>query len=1174
MRQIAMKALTALLFTLLAADHLRANSVRLAIVPSTQSARAAADLLTVQITSHTNITLLERTEVDRVYRELTTAAQQTGNELRLGQALGADGVLIIEPRVQQTSSSLALTLIAVKPGVVLSVSHYPWPLPNAVEWSKQVAGQLLPLWPKLSVLPKDAIAVSVVNLRSALQSTEARWTERNLTLLLTERLTREQRLFVLDRRRMDLLSTERQMGGWVDTPFWNSGYLLEGTIDRDVLSETNLTLDLRLQPPNGKPATALRVAGERKDMAGVVERAAQAVLKTLNQQPTATFDSAAEAQRYLDEARWAVSWRMFPEALRAVESSCALSSTNREALLFRIESYRSAGDVRRAGYGYGNPDIIGRLTPAAIEATTHALDLYEQATKGGIQGGSTNTDWFYRGRDILSSASEMLLHFGYLPGSWNAVQNELSDLRTSTRRIVDLLLDEKYFGTSNRLSVRSLAVTATGVWHDSPQNGIDAYRKLIGSDDFRKVRDDFIKLYAPPVLAAWNPTDAQAATNLWPKLRAELLSSPNSRLQLEARILEFTEQQLWKENRSRDLISAVTNLFDAMLRARSVSPESFDYSLSNAAKFVIYRAINLGNSSPEKLEIRQNLLPNFERQMAGGPPQPRKEIVTSLPPAWPPPVAMPATQTSADAILVRRHGPSFKFENGFRMDESAVLAHRQKDGKLWIQYYFTVRTATGSFHMNDEGWPQAFNPTVLWLDDPTKGYKYVSYPAGSRPLSASGWTPVSREFEWHEDQLCFVYGGKLISFGVNRNEWQEVPLPFEGEAIITSVGSFLYFSTRDALVQFNPRTKQLQILASNRRTPAANPLDTASLRFVPVFDGGSGSILTVAGNVVYRWSQENGWREELQLGGGKIRASENRDTLVLCATDQTVVRNTDSWRMAFGSPVKGVPANRSAWRQQRMDPKSAFGFEGEIFWVAQQGTNLEPSRIIQTRTESIGTLLCFRFDRDDPIRVPLHFATEDRRHLSPFVTRTGISEEWLDVDLIFTPTAFVLIGRSQPGWWVIPRDEVMRRIGPAMVQQDNLAKARGQESENTLLRYAGYESLFQRYDSNSSGGLEFREMYELLRIEPMLAPVRPINGGAFPWRDVFNAYDTNRDRRIDLAELKNLLMHPELSLAAPSGIWATNAPAAWRDFDQNRDGYIDINEVRVYSKARGALRPQ
>jgi Ca2+-binding EF-hand superfamily protein len=116
--------------------------------------------------------------------------------------------------------------------------------------------------------------------------------------------------------------------------------------------------------------------------------------------------------------------------------------------------------------------------------------------------------------------------------------------------------------------------------------------------------------------------------------------------------------------------------------------------------------------------------------------------------------------------------------------------------------------------------------------------------------------------------------------------------------------------------------------------------------------------------------------------------------------------------------------------------------------------------------------------------------------------------------------------------------------------------------------------LFQRYDSNTTGGLEFSEMYEMLRSEAILASVRPVSASRFPWRDVFNAYDQNRDRKIDLAEFKNLLLNPELSLAAPSGIWATSAPVGLREFDANRDGYVDLNEVRAYSKAKGALRPQ
>src|SRR6187549_988985 len=114
---------------------LGAAELRIALIPTEPSAATMVDLLTAQFTKERGLALLERSEIVRVQRELGLNAIQSASSLRIGEALGADGVVMIEPRLQQPNSSMAVTLIAVKPGVLLSVAHYPWPLPDANEWA-------------------------------------------------------------------------------------------------------------------------------------------------------------------------------------------------------------------------------------------------------------------------------------------------------------------------------------------------------------------------------------------------------------------------------------------------------------------------------------------------------------------------------------------------------------------------------------------------------------------------------------------------------------------------------------------------------------------------------------------------------------------------------------------------------------------------------------------------------------------------------------------------------------------------------------------------------------------------------------------------------------------------------------------------------------------------------
>jgi hypothetical protein len=159
---------------------------------------------------------------------------------------GADGLLVLEPATEGTNRFLAFRLLAVKPGVVIDAARLSWPAKDLMPWSAWMARRLSPLFPKLAVLPKDAIPISVVNLRSALRSRAAEELERQLTLLTIERLSREQQVFVVERRQMQRLSAEKELHELDESAFWNGSYLLEGIVDRDGFVRETVNLSARL----------------------------------------------------------------------------------------------------------------------------------------------------------------------------------------------------------------------------------------------------------------------------------------------------------------------------------------------------------------------------------------------------------------------------------------------------------------------------------------------------------------------------------------------------------------------------------------------------------------------------------------------------------------------------------------------------------------------------------------------------------------------------------------------------------------------------------------------------------------------------------------------------------------------------------------------------------------
>ena len=65
--------------------------VQLAVIAENGEASAVGDLLTAELSKNPRITLLERNEIERVYREQGLSAANR-DYLRLGQVLGADGL--------------------------------------------------------------------------------------------------------------------------------------------------------------------------------------------------------------------------------------------------------------------------------------------------------------------------------------------------------------------------------------------------------------------------------------------------------------------------------------------------------------------------------------------------------------------------------------------------------------------------------------------------------------------------------------------------------------------------------------------------------------------------------------------------------------------------------------------------------------------------------------------------------------------------------------------------------------------------------------------------------------------------------------------------------------------------------------------------------------------------
>jgi hypothetical protein len=552
--------------------------VRLAVIVEAEPAAAAADLLTAELSKKDILQLLERQEIQRIYREQTLSSVNK-DYIKLGQLLGADGLLFLQIASEATNELLQAQLVAVKPGVVIGESRAAWPLKENLEWAKFTAGHFAPLYPKLAVLARAALPISMVNIRAASKSKAEQELERELTLMLTARLVHEPELFVLERRRMGTLAEETELRGMPESAFWNGSYLVEGALDRDGFSAEQATIHARLMPARG-PAIEVHVAGRRNDPTALVEQLTDQILRALQRKRSAAgWNPNEEASRYLEESTWQLKYGTVREAQVAAETAWALgrrdlpcASARVNALLLQarpdtggykqgivinqtgddsetdssirelVERYRGDLFVRRASNTVEYAFVTKPPQAAEIEPARQTLELYTQLGALVVPSDPQSyARWYGLGISALEAASQVLQHFSIVPGAQQSVVDDLVRLRAQTRQTAEWIAQYQSrftnFGPANlilapdtpsprmRLASNLLFCQADWgcFWQDQPEAAIALYRNLLKTPAAEYCRSNLLQReLTRPRLVAWNEQDRQRLPSLTESLLQEV----------------------------------------------------------------------------------------------------------------------------------------------------------------------------------------------------------------------------------------------------------------------------------------------------------------------------------------------------------------------------------------------------------------------------------------------------------------------------------------------------------------------------------------------------------------------------------------------------------------------------------------------------------------------------
>jgi len=533
------------------------EAARLGIVQSGENTAPAADLLTASLSKKIGIQLVERAELERIAKErglpLTRAAET-------GKLVGADALIFLESSGAGTNQTATLRTVGVRQGAILYSTSLKWPPQALDEWAEKIADKLALAAAKSTIDPDAAIKVSVLNLRSAINSPAQQLLERELTSALLVRLAQEPQIFVLERRQLGAAVFEKELAA-SEEKFWTGSHLLDGTINRDSFDPKRVTVSARLRSPDGKEAV-LEAAGARDQVSKVVEDLVAKILAALKIQSRAGWDAAREASQHLAEAKWAERWKMWKEAQAAADSAWALGEQSLDAATTRLVAY-GRDDLPYTEYWHVQIEERMRWPsnpppPSAVESPYQAMALIQE-TLARHPGAVSDKDWWAAAREAIDRAGQILDYFFWSAEARPPVQEKLADLRALCRDVMKTLMNhptlrkdywiapedlrspdefETNFGRGE--DIFSIYLRRSALFNEKPEDTLAVIRELMAGDPYPYLRHQLLKqerMISP--LGGWKWADRKRELSVWNKFVEEQLQSTNVLTQLEGRLMKW-----------------------------------------------------------------------------------------------------------------------------------------------------------------------------------------------------------------------------------------------------------------------------------------------------------------------------------------------------------------------------------------------------------------------------------------------------------------------------------------------------------------------------------------------------------------------------------------------------------------------------------------------------------
>jgi hypothetical protein len=869
---------------LLIAFAVHAEPTRLAVVATDRTLDSAADVLTVALSKEAGVTLLERGEINRILGEQQLTAVSAGECVRVGRLLGADGLIVLRHAQVQSQELLVADLVSVGLGFRLEVFAHRQPVENFDSWSSAIKDRFTPLFPKLGVQPSNAVPVSLLNLRSAVGTTEAKVLERSLNFLLAARLVRDPQVFVLERQHLGSLEFDKDFIAPTGLPEWTTArFVTDGEIQLSGPDQDRVILQMKIEPPQDRSASVFTITGSRTNLGDLVDQAAAKILTAIGQpSQVSEWQAQAEAERFRREAFSAERAGLDDEALSAGEASHALGYRSGELIgLLARQNCRKAFPRRgNLSEGYARSQV----DPAALDLglVQHALELANTQTNQSPE------------LEILFTAARMIRYFRETD-SYNAHRQELATLRTDLRLTVQRITNQKK--SLNSLEFWGFLGSYAPYLYDDPGQVLECYRLALQQKSFlgRPANNPYavartrhylteardtprlfgIQAERTPWLVGWRQESPETLNQFWQGFLDQMSQSTNVNDRLDGLLFRLysVDNQASREAIDNQIREALWNARQSiandtftyaiaiqLLYAIGGPDEAFRFKLLNyffqEATFYDYEIFergltwvnDQGGFGFTKPEYRSALLKSMDAYglrvrgqrdfQAAEFAKYRKRLVEAGP-------EVTAAGSPRVLLLKRAWCPSAFDSPWLGARGFAIRKVIYRDSRVWA----LERGATLGSSRTNVIWMKVFQ-----VDPETLTETSLDVPM-LEPTTRSQAFDMDYDFEVSPEFVFIATQGKVLRYDRILKTWASTQVPPSDFPSLTFLGTNLYFAfpghmgrwgkaqPESGIVCIDPHTLEQQVLASNRRKQSPTVLDDVPAYKVPSLFLGPGGAL-------------------------------------------------------------------------------------------------------------------------------------------------------------------------------------------------------------------------------------------------------------------------------------------------------------------------------------------